>query len=215
MVPEIASMALASRPKNGVIARYRQWLPVSDSDPVITLGEGNTPLVEAGVLSELLRCEVWLKVEGANPTGSFKDRGMTVAVSISAGAAAEAVVCASTGNTSASASAYASRAGLASIVLLPAGRIATGKLAQAVVHGAKVVQIDGNFEDCFELVRKLADEYPVALVNSINPNRIEGQKTAAFEVIDELGDAPEVHVIPVGNAGNISAYWRGYTQYAS
>ena len=215
MVPEIASMALASRPKNGVIARYRQWLPVDDADPVITLGEGNTPLVDARVLSELLACEVWLKVEGANPTGSFKDRGMTVAVSVSAGAGAEAVVCASTGNTSASAAAYASRAGLLPIVLLPAGRIATGKLAQAIVHGAKVVQVAGNFDDCLELARKLAHEYPVALVNSINPNRIEGQKTAAFEVIDELGDAPDVHVIPVGNAGNISAYWRGYRQYAS
>jgi threonine synthase len=203
------------RPGYGVIARYRDWLPVSDSDPVITLGEGGTPLVAAQKLSELLRCETWIKVEGANPTGSFKDRGMTVALSVAAGEGVQAVVCASTGNTSASAAAYAARAGLSSIVLLPAGRIATGKLAQAVVHGAKVVQIDGNFEDCFELVRKLAQEYPVALVNSINPNRIEGQKTAAFEVIDELGDAPDLHVIPVGNAGNISAYWRGYLQYMS
>jgi threonine synthase len=198
-----------------VIARYRDWLPVSDSDPVITLGEGGTPLVAAQMLSELLRCEIWIKVEGANPTGSFKDRGMTVALSVAAGQGVQAVVCASTGNTSASAAAYAARAGLSCIVLLPAGRIATGKLAQAIVHGAKVVQIDGNFEDCFELVRKLAHEYPVALVNSINPNRIEGQKTAAFEVIDELGDAPDLHVIPVGNAGNISAYWRGYVQYLS
>jgi threonine synthase len=198
-----------------VIARYRDWLPVSDSDPVITLGEGGTPLVAAQTLSELLRCETWIKVEGANPTGSFKDRGMTVALSVAAGQGVQAVVCASTGNTSASAAAYGARAGLSCIVLLPAGRIATGKLAQAIVHGAKVVQIDGNFEDCFQLVRKLAHEYPVALVNSINPNRIEGQKTAAFEVIDELGDAPDLHVIPVGNAGNISAYWRGYVQYVS
>jgi threonine synthase len=207
--------SLKPRPGYGVIARYRDWLPVSDSDPVITLGEGGTPLVAAQKLSELLRCETWIKVEGANPTGSFKDRGMTVALSVAVGAGVQAVVCASTGNTSASAAAYAARAGLSSIVLLPAGRIATGKLAQAIVHGARVVQIDGNFEDCFELVRKLAHEYPVALVNSINPNRIEGQKTAAFEVIDELGDAPDLHVIPVGNAGNISAYWRGYVQYVS
>jgi threonine synthase len=215
MVPEIRSMALASRPRNGIIARYRQWLPVDDADPVITLGEGNTPLVDARVLSELLGCEVWLKVEGANPTGSFKDRGMTVAVSVSAGAGVEAVVCASTGNTSASAAAYASRAGLLPIVLLPAGRIATGKLAQAIVHGARVVQIEGNFDACLDLARRLAEDYPIALVNSINPARLEGQKTAAFEIVDELGDAPDLHVLPVGNAGNMPAYWRGYTQYRS
>jgi threonine synthase len=215
MVPEIASMALASRPRNGIIARYRRWLPVDDADPVITLGEGNTPLVDARVLSELLGCEVWLKVEGANPTGSFKDRGMTVAVSVSAGAGAEAVVCASTGNTSASAAAYASRAGLLPIVLLPAGRIATGKLAQAIVHGARVVQIEGNFDTCLNLARKLAENYPVALVNPINPVRLEGQKTAAFEIVDELGDAPDLHILPVGNGGNTPAYWRGYTQYRS
>ena len=219
MIPEsfIAdhSTALKHRPGYGVIARYRDWLPLSDSDPVITLGEGSTPLVAAQKLSEILRCETWIKVEGANPTGSFKDRGMTVALSVAAGQGAQAVVCASTGNTSASAAAYAARAGLSTIVLLPAGRIATGKLAQAIMHGAKVVQVDGNFDDCLELARKLVEDYPVALVNSINPNRIEGQKTAAFEVIDELGDAPDLHVIPVGNAGNISAYWRGYKQYAS
>jgi threonine synthase len=209
------STSIQSRPGYGVISRYRDWLPVSDSDPVITLGEGSTPLVAAERLSELLRCETWIKVEGANPTGSFKDRGMTVALSIAAGQGAQAVVCASTGNTSASAAAYAAKAGLSTIVLLPAGRIATGKLAQAVVHGAKVVQVEGNFDDCLELARKLAHDYPVALVNSINPNRIEGQKTAAFEVIDALGDAPDMHVIPVGNAGNISAYWHGYKQYAS
>jgi len=207
--------SLRHRPGYGVIARYRDWLPLSDSDPVITLGEGSTPLVAAEKLSEVLRCETWIKVEGTNPTGSFKDRGMTVALSVAAGQGVQAVVCASTGNTSASAAAYAARAGLSTIVLLPAGRIATGKLAQAIVHGAKVVQVDGNFDDCLELARKLAYDYPVALVNSVNPNRIEGQKTAAFEVIDELGDAPDVHVIPVGNAGNISAYWRGYKQYAS
>jgi len=207
--------SLRRRPGYGVIDRYRDWLPVSESDPVISLGEGSTPLVAAEKLSEILRCETWIKVEGANPTGSFKDRGMTVALSVAAGQAVHAVVCASTGNTSASAAAYAAKAGLSTIVLLPAGRIATGKLAQAIVHGAKVVQIDANFDDCLELARKLAHEYPVALVNSVNPNRIEGQKTAAFEVIDELGDAPEVHVVPVGNAGNISAYWRGYSQYMS
>ncbi len=203
------------RPARGLIARYYEWLPLSDTDPVITLGEGSTPLVEAEKLSDRLDCEVWIKVEGANPTGSFKDRGMTVALSVAAGSGARAVVCASTGNTSASAAAYAVKAGLQPIVLLPAGRIATGKLAQAIVHGAKVVQIDGNFDDCLELARKLADDYPVALVNSVNPLRIEGQKTAAFEVVDDLGDAPDLHVMPVGNAGNISAYWRGYTQYKS
>jgi len=214
-VPPAAGPATRVRPTRGVIARYGEWLPVSATDPVITLGEGSTPLVEAGVLSDLLGCQVWIKVEGANPTGSFKDRGMTVALSVSAGAGAEAVVCASTGNTSASAAAYAVKAGLLPIVLLPAGRIATGKLAQAIVHGAKVVQIDGNFDDCLDLARSLAENYPVALVNSVNPNRIEGQKTAAFEVVDDLGDAPDLHVMPVGNAGNISAYWRGYTQYAA
>jgi threonine synthase len=207
--------ALQRGPRYGVIARYRDWLPVSDSDPVITLGEGGTPLVVAKKLSDILGCESWIKVEGANPTGSFKDRGMTVALSVAAGQGAHAVVCASTGNTSASAAAYAAKAGLSTIVLVPAGRIATGKLAQAIVHGAKVVQIDGNFDGCLELARELANEYPVALVNSVNPNRIQGQKTAAFEVIDELGDAPDLHVIPVGNAGNISAYWRGYLDYAS
>jgi threonine synthase len=203
------------QPSRGVISRYREWLPVADTDPVISLGEGSTPLVEAEVLSDRLGCEVWIKVEGANPTGSFKDRGMTVALTVSAGTGAQAVVCASTGNTSASAAAYAAKAGLLPIVLLPAGRIATGKLAQAIVHGAKVVQIAGNFDDCLELARKLADDYPVTLVNSVNPIRIEGQKTAAFEVVDDLGDAPDLHVMPVGNAGNISAYWRGYNQYAS
>jgi threonine synthase len=203
------------RPASGLIARYRSWLPVSDSDPVITLGEGSTPLVAGHALSELLDCDVWLKVEGANPTGSFKDRGMTVALSVAAGEGAQAVVCASTGNTSASAAAYACRAGLKPIVLLPAGRIATGKMAQAIMHGAVIVQIDGNFDSCLELARSLADHYPVALVNSVNPVRIEGQKTAAFEIVDALGDAPDLHVLPVGNGGNITAYWRGYTQYAA
>ena len=200
--------------RRGVIDRYRSWLPLTDGDPVITLGEGSTPLITAGALSAALGCDVWLKVEGANPTGSFKDRGMTVAVSVSAGEGAQAVVCASTGNTSASAAAYASRGGLKPIVLLPAGRIAAGKLAQAIVHGAQVVQIEGNFDDCLRLARSLADSYPVALVNSVNPARLEGQKTAAFEIVDDLGDAPDLHVLPVGNGGNISAYWRGYVQYA-
>ena len=205
---------MRSRPTRGVIARYGEWLPVADTDPVVTLGEGSTPLVEAVNLSDRLGCEVWVKVEGANPTGSFKDRGMTVALSVAAGAGARAVVCASTGNTSASASAYAVKAGLLPIVLLPAGRIAKGKLAQAIVHGAEVVQVESNFDECLELARKLAEDYPVTLVNSVNPVRLEGQKTAAFEVVDDLGDAPDLHVLPVGNAGNISAYWRGYLQYA-
>ncbi len=203
------------RPTRGVIARYRSWLPVSETDPVVTLGEGSTPLVSADTLSDMLDCEVWLKVEGANPTGSFKDRGMTVALSVAAGEGAQAVVCASTGNTSASAAAYAGRAGVKPIVLLPAGRIAAGKMVQAIVHGAVVVQIDGNFDQCLELARALADAYPVALVNSVNPVRIEGQKTAAFEIVDDLGNAPDLHVLPVGNGGNITAYWRGYTQYAA
>jgi threonine synthase len=207
-------MNVMSAARQGVIERYRAWLPVTETTPVVTLGEGSTPLVHADVLSVELDCEVWLKVEGANPTGSFKDRGMTVAVSVSAGEGAQAVVCASTGNTSASAAAYASRGGLKPIVLLPAGRIAAGKLAQAIVHGAQVVQVEGNFDDCLRLARSLADSYPVALVNSVNPVRIEGQKTAAFEVVDDLGDAPDLHVLPVGNGGNISAYWRGYVQYA-
>lgn len=198
----------------GVIARYREWLPLADTDPVITLGEGNTPLIPAPVLSATLDCDVWLKVEGANPTGSFKDRGMTVAVSKAAGAGDTAVVCASTGNTSASAAAYASRADLQPLVLLPAGRIAAGKLAQAVMHGALIVQVQGNFDDCLTLARQLADHYPVHLVNSVNRARLDGQKTAAFEVVDELGDAPDLHVMPVGNGGNISAYWLGYSQYA-
>ncbi|HEX8510124.1 MAG TPA: threonine synthase [Propionibacteriaceae bacterium] len=218
MVPEtqVAPVGAAiKRPARGLIARYGSWLPVSDSDPVVTLGEGSTPLVAADVLSEILQCQVWLKVEGANPTGSFKDRGMTVALSVAAGSGAEAVVCASTGNTSASAAAYASRAGLKPIVLLPAGRIATGKMAQAIVHGAVVVQIEGNFDQCLALARALAQSYPVALVNSVNPDRIEGQKTAAFEIVDDLGDAPDLHVLPVGNGGNITAYWRGYCQYAA
>jgi threonine synthase len=197
----------------GVISEYRDLLPVTESTPVITLGEGGTPLIRADALSAMTGCEVYLKVEAGNPTGSFKDRGMTVAVSVAAGLGAVTVICASTGNTSASAAAYAAKAGMSCVVLVPRGNIALGKLAQALVHGARLLQVDGNFDDCLELVRKLAVDYPVALVNSVNPDRLAGQKTAAFEVVDALGDAPDVHCLPVGNAGNISAYWQGYTEY--
>ena len=199
----------------GVIEAYRERLPVTDDTPVVTLVEGGTPLVPARVLSDLTGCEVYLKVEGANPTGSFKDRGMTVAISKAAEEGAQAVICASTGNTSASAAAYAVRAGMTCAVLVPQGKIALGKMAQALVHGAKLLQVDGNFDDCLELARKLAVDYPVALVNSVNPYRLHGQKTAAFEICDALGRAPDVHCIPVGNAGNITAYWMGYQEYAS
>ncbi|MGX7679382.1 threonine synthase [Jatrophihabitans sp. DSM 45814] len=198
----------------GLIEAYRNRLPVTANTPVITLFEGGTPLVEASGLSERVGAQVYLKVEGANPTGSFKDRGMTMAISKAAEAGAKAVICASTGNTSASAAAYAVRAGMVCAVLVPQGKIALGKMAQALVHGAKLLQVDGNFDDCLELARKLAVDYPVALVNSVNPDRIEGQKTAAFEICDLLGRAPDIHCIPVGNAGNITAYWKGYTEYA-
>jgi len=198
----------------GVIREYRDRLPVSDTTPVVTLREGGTPLVPAPHLSALTGCEVHLKVEGANPTGSFKDRGMTVAISKAAEEGAQAVICASTGNTSASAAAYAVRAGMLCAVLVPTGKIAMGKLAQALVHGAKLLQVDGNFDDCLELARDIAEHYPVSLVNSVNEFRIEGQKTAAFEICDALGSAPDVHCLPVGNAGNITAYWKGYIEYA-
>ena len=197
----------------GVINEYRDRLPVSDKTPVITLGEGGTPLVYACVLSEMLGNNIYLKVEGANPTGSFKDRGMTMAMSKAAEEGAKAVICASTGNTSASAAAYATKAGMLPVVLIPQGKIAMGKLAQAVAHGALLLQVDGNFDDCLVLARDLSENYPVSLVNSVNPYRIEGQKTAAFEVIDLLGDAPDIHTLPVGNAGNITAYWKGYNEY--
>jgi threonine synthase len=205
----------ASRAWRGVIEEYRDRLPVSATTPVVTLREGGTPLVPAPYLSELTGCDVHLKVEGANPTGSFKDRGMTVAISKAAEEGARAVICASTGNTSASAAAYAVRGGMICAVLVPQGKIAMGKLAQALVHGARLLQVDGNFDDCLELARKLAVDYPVALVNSVNPYRIEGQKSAAFEIVDALGDAPDVHCLPVGNAGNITAYWKGYVEYAA
>jgi threonine synthase len=197
----------------GVIAAYRDRLPVSEATPVVTLREGGTPLLPAPVLSDRTGCEVYLKVEGANPTGSFKDRGMTVALSAAVGAGAKAVICASTGNTSASAAAYAARAGITCAVLVPRGKIAIGKMAQALVHGARLLQVEGSFDDCLELARKLSAEYPVALVNSVNPDRLQGQKTAAFEIVDDLGDAPDIHCLPVGNAGNITAYWMGYTEY--
>ncbi|HTW08864.1 MAG TPA: threonine synthase [Acidimicrobiales bacterium] len=197
----------------GVIEEYREHLPVTAATPVVTLGEGATPLLPAARLSERARAKVWLKVEGANPTGSFKDRGMTLAISKAAEDGAKAVVCGSTGNTSASAAAYAARAGMSCAVLIPDGYIALGKLAQALVHGAKVVQVRGNFDKALALVRELAEREPVTVVNSINPYRIEGQKSGAFEIVDVLGDAPAVHCMPVGNAGNITAYWKGYREY--
>ncbi|MFD0483603.1 threonine synthase [Kineococcus sp. GCM10028916] len=199
----------------GLIEEYRDRLPVTDSTPVVTLGEGGTPLVPALVLSEKAKGRVYLKVEGCNPTGSFKDRGMTMAMTRAKELGAEVVVCASTGNTSASAAAYAVAAGIRCAVLVPDGKIALGKLSQAVAHGATLLQVDGNFDECLTQARKLAEAYPVELVNSVNPYRIEGQKTGAFEVVDVLGDAPDIHVLPVGNAGNITAYWKGYTEYAA
>jgi threonine synthase len=208
-------MTIAARAGwRGLIEEYRDRLPVTDATPVITLLEGATPLVPAHHLSELTGCQVWLKVEGANPTGSFKDRGMTMAISKAKEEGSQAVICASTGNTSASAAAYAARAGMVCAVLVPRGKIALGKLAQALVHGAKLLQVDGSFDDCLDLARELSEHYPVALVNSVNPVRLQGQKSAAFEIVDALGDAPDVHCLPVGNAGNISAYWMGYTEYA-
>ena len=197
----------------GVIEEYRDFLDVSATTPVVTLHEGGTPLVTAPRLSDRAGAEVYLKVEGANPTGSFKDRGMTLAISKAVERGAKAVVCASTGNTSASAAAYAARAGLACAVLIPEGHIALGKLAQALIHGARVLQVRDNFDAALSIVRTLGERAPVTVVNSVNPDRIDGQKTAAFEVVDALGDAPEYHLIPVGNAGNITAYWRGYLQY--
>jgi threonine synthase len=190
--------------------RYRDRLSV---EPLVTLGEGDTPLVRAPHLSELSGADVWLKLEGANPTGSFKDRGMTVAVSAAVSQGAEAVVCASTGNTAASAAAYAARARLRGAVIVPEGRIATGKLAQALMHDARVIALRGSFDEALALVRQLAATHPVALVNSVNEDRIEGQKTGAFEVCDELGEAPDVLCIPVGNAGNVTAWWRGFREY--
>ncbi len=198
----------------GVIAEYGDRLPAHVRTRIVTLGEGGTPLVPAPALSAATGAEVFLKVEGMNPTGSFKDRGMTTAISAAAGRGARAVVCASTGNTSASAAAYATAAGMRCAVLVPDGKIAMGKLSQAIAHGATLLQVDGNFDDCLVAARKLAEAYPVELVNSVNPDRIEGQKTGAFEIVDALGDAPDIHALPVGNAGNITAYWKGFTEYA-
>jgi threonine synthase len=198
----------------GVIEAYRERMPVKPGWTVVTLGEGGTPLLPAPHLSAQTGCEVYLKVDGANPTGSFKDRGMTMAVTDALAHGKQGVLCASTGNTSASAAAYAARAGMTCAVLVPQGKIALGKLAQAVAHGAHILQIDGNFDDCLELARKTAADYPVAaLVNSVNPTRIAGQASAAYEICDELGRAPDVHCLPVGNAGNITAYWQGYRAY--
>ncbi len=199
----------------GLIHRYRKYLPVTDATPVVTLNEGNTPLIRADRLRRHLglSCEVYLKYEGLNPTGSFKDRGMTVAISKALERGAKAVICASTGNTSASAAAYAARAGIRAFVLIPEGKIALGKLAQAMFHGAQVLQIRGNFDDALRLVREVSEKHPVVLVNSVNPDRIEGQKTGAFEICEQLGEAPTYQFMPVGNAGNITAYWRGYREY--
>lgn len=197
----------------GIITEYRDRLNISTDGGIVTLQEGNTPLLRATELSTRTNCDVFLKVEGANPTGSFKDRGMTAAMTSAVAQGSHAVICASTGNTSASAAAYAARAGLTCAVLAPRGKVALGKLAQAIVHGARLLEIEGSFDDCLRVTRELAAAYPVTLVNSVNPDRIEGQKTAAFEICDVLGDAPAVHCLPVGNAGNITAYWRGYQEY--
>jgi len=209
------STTTKSHRNGGVIERYREFLPVSPATPIISLGEGNTPLIYSPRLSERVGrgCEVFVKNEGVNPTGSFKDRGMTVAVSKAMDQGTNALICASTGNTSASAAAYAARAGISCVVILPAGKIATGKLLQAFAYGAKIVAIDGNFDDALRIVRELGETGNFTIVNSINPDRIAGQKTAAFEIVDELGDAPDFHFLPVGNAGNITAYWTGYREY--
>ena len=209
------SATAKSQRSRGVIEHYREFLPVSASTPIVSLGEGNTPLIYCPQLSKRVGrgCEVFVKNEGVNPTGSFKDRGMTLAVSKALERGAKAIICASTGNTSASASAYAARAGISCIVILPAGKIATGKLLQAFVYGTKIVAIDGNFDHALRIVRELGESGHFVIVNSINPDRIAGQKTAAFEIIDEMGDAPDFHLLPVGNAGNITAYWSGYREY--
>jgi threonine synthase len=196
-----------------LIERYRDFLPITDATPVISMGEGATPLVPLTKLSECLELDVHVKLEGLNPTGSFKDRGMCFAMSKAVEEGATAVICASTGNTSAAAAAYAARAGLTCAVIIPGGKIALGKLAQALIYGAKVLAVDGNFDDALRIVRELSEKHPIALVNSLNPYRLEGQKTAAFEVCDALGDAPDALCIPVGNAGNISAYWMGFNEY--
>ena len=199
----------------GIIQKYAKFLPVSETTPLITLNEGNTPLIYADYLSAMVgnKIEVYLKYEGLNPTGSFKDRGMTLAISKACEEKATAVMCASTGNTSASAAAYAAKAGIKCIVLIPSGAIALGKLSQALIHGARVLAIKGNFDLALDLVKEITKKYPIVLVNSLNPYRIEGQKTASFEICDYLGDAPDFQIMPVGNAGNITAYWKGYQEY--
>jgi len=197
----------------GVIEEYRNRLPVSETTPVVSLGEGGTPLVRSEPLSDQTGCEVYLKYEGANPTASFKDRGMTLAISKAVEEGSKAVVCASTGNTSASAAAYAAKAGLTCAVLVPKGNIAPGKMAATLAHGARVLEVEGNFDASLELARGLAEHHPVTLVNSVNPHRLQGQKTCAFEIMDALGRAPDVHCLPVGNAGNISSHWMGYSEY--
>jgi len=199
----------------GLIHAYREYLPVSEKTPIITLYEGNTPLIKAQRIPDMLKVgvELYFKFEGLNPTGSFKDRGMTMAISKAAESGKRAVICASTGNTSASAAAYAARAGMKAFVVLPKGAVALGKLSQAIIYGAKVIALLGNFDDALFIVRKIGEILPVEVVNSVNPYRIEGQKTAAFEIVDALGDAPTYHFIPVGNAGNITAYWKGYKEY--
>ena len=200
---------------NGLINRYREYLPVSDTTEIVTLNEGNTPLIKADNLARKIGtdCEIYLKFEGANPTGSFKDRGMTMAVTKAKEAGAKAIICASTGNTSAAAAAYGAKAGLKTYVLIPDGYIALGKLSQAMMYGAEIIAIKGNFDEALERVIEISEKYPVTLVNSVNPYRIEGQKTGAFEICDALGDAPDYHFIPVGNAGNITAYFKGYEEY--
>ncbi|MGK0554453.1 threonine synthase [Macrococcus capreoli] len=199
----------------GLIAEYKEYLPINENTPLLTLNEGGTPLIHMPFLSEMLENEVYVKLEGANPTGSFKDRGMVMAVAKAKEQGKEIVICASTGNTSASAAAYAARAGLKTIVVIPEGKIAMGKLAQAIIYGAEIVSIEGNFDEALNIVRKVSEmRDDIALVNSVNPYRLEGQKTAAFEVIEQLGEAPEILAIPVGNAGNISAYWKGFKEYA-
>ena len=198
-----------------LIEKYREYLPMTEETPIISLQEGQTPLIPAPRLSKRVGAQVFLKFEGANPTGSFKDRGMTLAVSKAVEGGAQAVICASTGNTSAAAAAYAARAGIACVVLVPKGKVALGKLSQVALTGAEIVEVEGNFDDCLRIARELSEGYQVALVNSLNPYRIEGQKTGAFEIVDVLGEAPDFQAMPVGNAGNITAYWAGYQQYFS
>jgi threonine synthase len=210
----VSTSTIVSRQWRGVLNEYRDRLDISDATPVVTLGEGGTPLLPAPALSARTGATVWVKYEGMNPTGSFKDRGMTMAISKAVEHGAKAVICASTGNTSASAAAYATHAGITAVVLVPEGKIAMGKLSQAIAHGAELLQVQGNFDDCLDIARDLSANYPVHLVNSVNPDRINGQKTAAFEVVEVLGDAPDIHILPVGNAGNYTAYSRGYTEEA-